>query len=64
MFKKLSLPGLLLAGVMTFLSAPGGNVAASECGGDGGNLCWADQACISIWIYKQCTTRYKYYEGE
>ena len=63
MIKILSIPGLLLVGALTFLTAPGGGIAASECGGEGGELCWENESCINIFFYKQCTRTYKYWEG-
>ncbi len=64
MIKIIPIPGLLLAAALAFVAAPADQVAASECGSGGGNLCWEDQACINIIFYKQCTTKYRYYPGE
>lgn len=63
MIKILSIPGLLLVGALAFMAAPASNVAASDCGANGGQLCWDNQSCINIIFYKQCTTKYKYWEG-
>lgn len=64
MIKIIPIPGLLLAGALAFLAAPGSQVAASECGSGGGEKCWENQSCFNVLFYKQCTTKYKYYEGE
>jgi len=63
MLRLLSIPGLALVGALTFLSAPGGQVAASECSSGSPHLCWQNQNCINIIFYKQCTTNYKYYSS-
>lgn len=63
MLRIISIPGLLLAGALAFMAAPATNVAASDCGAHGGELCWENQSCVNIIFYKQCTTKYKYWEG-
>jgi len=63
MLRLLSIPGLALLGALTFFSAPGGQVAASECSSGTPHPCWENEACINIIFYKQCTTKYKYYSG-
>lgn len=61
MLKRLSIPGFLLAAALAFVATPDGQLAASECGGHNGNQCTANQACVNILFFKQCTTRYTYY---
>ncbi|MDZ7778461.1 MAG: hypothetical protein U5R14_00805 [Gemmatimonadota bacterium] len=63
MFKMLSLPTLLLAGALAVVSAPGTEVAASECGADGREKCWENESCIYLLFYSQCTTKTKYWAG-
>jgi hypothetical protein len=63
MVKLLSIPGLFLVGALAFMAAPASNVAASDCGANEGHLCWDNESCINIIFYKQCTTKYKYWEG-
>ncbi len=52
MFKKLSLPGLLLFAAIAFFSAPSQPVLASECGESGGALCSETETCKSWWIFR------------
>lgn len=61
MLRLLSIPGLALVGALTFLSAPGGQVSASECGNGSGGTCWENESCLNIIFYKQCTKNIKYY---
>ena len=61
MFKLLSIPGLLLAGALTFMAAPPSQVAATECGRAAGPECSKTESCVSIIFFKSCTTKTKYY---
>ncbi|TVR51298.1 MAG: hypothetical protein EA421_15945 [Gemmatimonadales bacterium] len=61
MLRKLSLPGFLLAAALAFLAAPDGQLAASECGGPGTQVCKSNESCLNIIFYRQCTTRTDYW---
>ena len=64
MFKKISLPGLLLFAALTFASSPTQSLAASDCGGEGGNHCSMKEKCYGFWIFKWgCNTTYEYWVG-
>ncbi|MEX2465293.1 MAG: hypothetical protein WD995_00190 [Gemmatimonadota bacterium] len=64
MSKIIPIPGLLLAAALAFLAAPGSQIAASDCGSNDGEMCWENESCFNVLFYRQCTTNYKYYEGE
>jgi len=59
--KHLFIPGFLLAAALAFVAAPDGDLGASSCGGFRGQVCTANESCLNILFYKQCTTRYSYY---
>lgn len=61
MFGKITLPIMLLAGSLAFISTPDSRIAASSCGGVGAKLCKENMSCVSIIFYRQCTTTYDYY---
>jgi hypothetical protein len=65
MFKKLSLPGLLLFAALAFFSAPSQPVLASECGELYGPVCSEKANCKSWWIfYWGCkAVSWEYYAG-
>lgn len=64
MFKKLSLPGLLLFAALAFFSAPSQPVLASECGEMAGPRCSTTETCRTFWIFRWgCTTSWQYYAG-
>lgn len=63
MFRKLSLPGFLLAAALAFMAAPDGQLAAAGCGGGGTQVCKVNESCISIIFFRQCTTRTDYWNS-
>lgn len=63
MFKKFTLPAMLVAGALAFTIAPGEQLQASSCGGDGVSLCKTNTSCISIIFYRQCTTKRDYWNS-
>ncbi len=63
MFRRLTLPGFLLAGAMAFMAAPSAQIQAAECGGPGTSVCKTNESCLSIIFYRQCTTVYDYWQG-
>ncbi|MEX2465292.1 MAG: hypothetical protein WD995_00185 [Gemmatimonadota bacterium] len=65
MFKKLSLPGLLLFAALAFFSAPTQPLAASDCGENSGEICSETTTCKSWWIFRWgCSvTSWSYWAG-
>lgn len=61
MIKLLSVPGLLLVGALSFMAVPATDVAATECGGYGGQECFKNESCISVIFFKMCSTRTQYW---
>jgi hypothetical protein len=56
---------LFILSAAAFLASPSPQYAGeADCGKNSGNVCWSDEACVNLLFYKQCTTKYKYYEGE
>lgn len=64
MLKRLTLPGLVLAGALSFMAAPDTQLAASTCGGPGEQLCKENEACAGFFFFRQCTTTYDYWNSE
>jgi hypothetical protein len=64
MFKKLTLPGLLLLAALAFLAAPSQPLAASDCGENYGDQCSETKKCTGFWFWKKCkVTASSYYPG-
>lgn len=64
MFKRISLPGLLVLAVLAFLGAPSEPLAASDCGDSGEVLCSETTRCTGFWKWKKCkVTASSYYQA-
>lgn len=63
MLKRLTLPTLVLAGMLAFLAAPDENLRAADCGKKGDWLCEETETCnVIFWYFKYgCTYEYKYW---
>jgi hypothetical protein len=63
MLKRLTLPTLVLAGVLAFLAAPDQTLRASACGEKGDYLCEETETCnVFLWFFKYgCSSEFKYW---